>query len=211
MTGRLAAVLALALITAIIGLAASGDRGPAAGADSTTPPPAVITGSGDAPPTVPPATPAATDIPTLGPAPELTGLDGWLQSNVSSLAELKGKVVLVEFWTFGCINCKHTLPAIREIYADHAGPDFEMVGVHSPEFDYEKDPDAVSRAAAELGVTWPIALDTDRHNFHAWQGGRAYWPRIYILDREGNIRFDHIGEGKYEEMAATVSALLAES
>ncbi len=75
---------------------------------------------------------------------------------------------------------------------------------------YEEDPEAIQTAASELGVTWPIALDTRQHSFFSWQGNRGYWPRTYVLDRNGLIRFDHIGEGMYEELEQTVAALLAE-
>ena len=168
------------------------------------------------PPTVSPSTtivttepePADEPLPDLGPAEELVGIDGWLQSDVESLEELRGKVVVVQFWTFGCHNCKATLPNLEALYAAHQGADFEVVGVHSPEFDYEKDPDAITEAAVELGVTWPIAMDTNRQSFHVWQGSPAYWPRTYVLDQEGRIRFDHIGEGAYEELNAAVATLL---
>ena len=85
------------------------------------------------------------------------------------------------------------------------------VGVHSPEFTFEEDPAAIAAAAEELGVTWPIALDTRRSNFFGWQGSRGYWPRTYVIDQQGRVRFDHIGEGKYEQLAATVEYLLTES
>lgn len=149
-----------------------------------------------------------TTPPDLGQSKALTSLDGWLQADFDSLEDLRGKVVVVEFWTFGCVNCKHTLPYLEQLYADHQGDDFEIVGVHSPEFDYEKDPEAISAAAQDLGVTWPIALDTEKKNFFSWQGSPAYWPRIYVLDQDGHIRFDHIGEGAYDELAATVTSLL---
>jgi len=147
-------------------------------------------------------------LPDLGPAKELVGIDGWLQADIESLEDLRGTVVVVQFWTFGCHNCKATIPNLEALYAEHGGADFEIVGVHSPEFDYEKDPDAIAAASEELGVTWPIALDTDKRSFRSWQGSPAYWPRTYVLDREGHIRFDHIGEGAYEELNETVAALL---
>lgn len=162
----------------------------------------------------PPATVAADDeIPVSAPPvhgahDELVDIDGWLQSDVTSLEELRGKVVVVWFWTFGCYNCKNTLPNLQELYARHRGDDFEIVGIHAPEFDYEADVDNISAAAAELGVTWPIVLDTRKRTFHEWQGPRAYWPRTYVLDREGNIRFDQIGEGKYQELNEVVATLL---
>jgi thiol-disulfide isomerase/thioredoxin len=147
-------------------------------------------------------------IPDLGLVRPLRGIDGWLQSDIESLDDLRGKVVVVQFWTFGCHNCKATLPNLRDLYATHQGEEFEIVGIHSPEFDYEKDTDAILEAASDLGVTWPIALDTQKRSFFFWQGSPAYWPRTYVLDREGRIRFDHIGEGKYEELNATVDSLL---
>ena len=147
-------------------------------------------------------------LPDLGPAKPLRDIDGWLQSDIGSLEDLRGRVVVVQFWTFGCHNCKATLPNLRALYAEHQGDDFEIVGIHSPEFDYEKEPEAIVAAADELGVTWPIALDTRKRTFFGWQGGPAYWPRTYVLDREGHIRFDHIGEGAYEELNEAVAYLL---
>lgn len=155
--------------------------------------------------------PSGTAIPDDGPHPELRDVDGWLQSDVTSLEELRGRVVVVQFWTFGCINCKNTLPNLRELYAAHPRSDLEVVGIHAPEFDWEADPAAISAAAADLGVTWPIVLDTRKRTFHHWQEGtRAYWPRTYVLDREGRIRFDHIGEGAYAELNEVVAALIAD-
>lgn len=152
--------------------------------------------------------PPVDELPDLGAAPLLVGLDGWLQSDISSLDDLRGQVVVVHFWTFGCYNCKNTLPNLEALYAEHAGDDFEIVGVHSPEFAYEEDPSAITAAAEDLGVTWPIALDTKKKSFFSWQGSPAYWPRTYVLDRDGTIRFDHIGEGAYDELNQTVASLL---
>lgn len=146
----------------------------------------------------------------LGNALSLTDLDGWLQSDVTSLEELRGQVVMIQFWTFGCSSCKAVLPDLQQLYADYQPQGLEIVGVHSPEFSYEEDPDSILAAAQDLGVTWPIALDTDRRNFHAWQGGRAYWPRTYLLDRDGLIRYDNIGGFVYEGLEATIQALLSE-
>jgi thiol-disulfide isomerase/thioredoxin len=158
-----------------------------------------------------PQLPATTTVPPmLGNALALVDIDGWLQSNVSSLEELRGQVVIVQFWTFGCSSCKAVLPDMKQIYADYRIEGLEIVGVHSPEFSYEEDPDAITAASVDLGVTWPIALDTDRRNFHTWQGSPAYWPRTYVLDRNGLIRYDNIGGIVYEEFEQTVVALLAE-
>lgn len=161
----------------------------------------------DGPPVTEPET-----LPILRAAPGLVDIDGWLQTDVRSLDDLLGKVVVVQFWTFSCRNCKATIPNLQEIYAIHPRSDVEIVGVHAPEFSFEADPDAISDAAAELGVTWPIALDTHKRNFHAWQEGKtAYWPRTYVIDRSGDIRFDHIGEGKYDELRSAVASLVADS
>lgn len=157
-----------------------------------------------------PSTTTTAAPPMLGNPLPLTNLDGWLQTDISSLDDLRGQVVIVQFWTFGCINCKRALPYLQDIYAEYKDSGLEIVGVHSPEFAYEEDPEAIQTAASELGVTWPIALDTRQHSFFSWQGSRGYWPRTYVLDRNGLIRFDHIGEGMYEELEQTVAALLAE-
>ena len=197
---------------------------PAAAAPSAVPPaspsavpppgtalPLASTAAQPSPAPSPTPVPSGPAIPDEGPHPELRDVDGWLQSDVTSLEELRGRVVVVQFWTFGCINCKNTLPNLRELYAAHPRSDLEVVGIHAPEFDWEADPAAISAAAADLGVTWPIVLDTRKRTFHHWQEGtRAYWPRTYVLDREGRIRFDHIGEGAYAELNEVVAALIAD-
>ena len=152
--------------------------------------------------------PTTTTLPDLGPSRGLHNIDGWLQSDVTSLDELLGKVVVVQLWTCGCHTSQATLPNLTDLYAKHAGDDFEIVGIHAPEFDYESRPDAILDAARDLGVTWPIVLDTEKDTFWEWQDSPAYWPRTYVLDRDGRIRFDHIGEGKYDELNEVVATLL---
>lgn len=176
----------------------------------------------DEPPAPPPNTSApavststqpepALDLPVLREAPPLVNLDGWLQTPSQSLDDFRGRVVVLQFWTFSCHNCKATIPNLQNIYSMYDRSQLEIVGVHAPEFSFEEDPDAVLAAAADLGVTWPIALDTSKRNFHSWQEGpTAYWPRTYVIDPEGSIRFDHIGEGKYDELRDSVAALIAE-
>ena len=160
----------------------------------------------------PATTTAVPELPDRGPHPELLEIDGWLQSEVTSLEELQGKVVAVQFWTFGCSNCKATIPHMRELYRKYQDQGFEIVGIHAPEFGFEADVDNIGRAADDLGVTWPIVLDTDKRTFHSWQEGpTGHWPRIYLLDRNGHIRYDHIGEGRYDQTDAAVQALLAEA
>ncbi|MDJ0925900.1 MAG: redoxin domain-containing protein [Acidimicrobiia bacterium] len=161
-----------------------------------------------------PATTAApstsTSPPMLGSPLPLLDIDGWLQTDIESLEDLRGQVVIVQFWTFACYNCKNTLPYLQDIYAEHKDAGLEIVGIHSPEFTFEEDPAAIQAAAEELGVSWPIALDTRQRTFFSWQGSRGYWPRTYVLDRDGLIRFDHIGEGKYDELEQTVVTLLGD-
>ncbi|MCQ3803960.1 MAG: redoxin domain-containing protein [bacterium] len=162
-------------------------------------------------------TAAPTTTTTISPPevlqevhPRLVDIDGWLQSEVESLEELRGQVV-VEFWTFACYNCNNRIPYTQQIYAKYRDRGLEIVGIHSPEFNFEEDVDNIKEAMADLGVTWPVVLDTRRRTFWEWQtGGRGYWPRTYVLDREGRVRFDHIGEGKYPELEQTVMFLLNE-
>ena len=198
---RIVAAVGLVAVVGVIGLAFALDR---SDTDTASTPSAVSD--------VPATTVATPELPDRGPHPDLIDIDGWLQSDVSSLEELEGKVVAVQFWTFGCRNCKATLPHMQELYAKYADQGFEIVGIHAPEFDFEAEIANIEEAAAELGVTWPIALDPTKRTFHSWQEGpTAHWPRIYLLDRDGHIRYDHIGEGRYAETDAAVQALLAEA
>lgn len=205
------------LITAAL-LAASGcgrsDAGPAGEPPPPAPAPAetAVPAAGDEAAGAPDNPAAEAPLPPVlrEDTPPLVGIDGWLQSDVSSLEELRGSVVVVEFWTFGCYNCRNRIPHTQELYAEYRGQGLEIVGIHSPEFDYERAPEAVEEAAERLGVDWPVALDTERRTFRAWQGRPAYWPRTYVLDRRGRVRFDHIGEGAYKELETAVGRLLAE-
>lgn len=155
-------------------------------------------------------------IPVLGTAFTLSKLDGWLNTDVTSLEEIRAdnEITVVQFWTFGCRNCKKTLDALAQLHADFRDRGVGVVGVHSPEFGYEANVDNIIKAAAELGVVWPIALDTTKYNFHVWQEGpTGYWPRVYIIDSDNQIRFDRRGDGAhtYRELYATVERLLVEA
>jgi thiol-disulfide isomerase/thioredoxin len=200
---RARAAIGIAVIAGVVGVVvavgnADGDSAPAAAPAATA--------AGSAPDVV-----TVPDLPDRGPHPELIDIDTWLQSDVTSLEELQGKVVAVQFWTFGCSNCKATLPHMGALYEKYRDEGFEIVGIHAPEFEYEAEEANIVEAAAELNVTWPIALDPTKHTFHSWQEGpTAHWPRIYLLDRTGHIRYDHIGEGRYDQIDAAVQALLAE-
>jgi len=212
---RVFAVVGLVAVIAVAGAAFALDesdatRRPGADAAPALGGPASVPIVG-APASTPATNVAAPDLPDRGLHPELVDIDGWLQSDITSLQELEGKVVAVQFWTFGCSNCKATLPHMAELYETYRDQGFEIVGIHAPEFSYEAEVGNITEAAAELDVTWPIALDPNKRTFHSWQEGpTAHWPRIYLLDRNGHIRYDHIGEGRYAEIDAAVRALLAE-
>ena len=178
--------------------------------------PSEETVSEPAPTTSVPATVAPEPIPVLKEADTLTGLDGWLNTSATSLEAIRAdnQITVVQFWTFGCRNCKNTLEALGRLYDDFGDRGVEIVGVHSPEFSYEADVDNIIEAAAELNVIWPIALDTNKRNFHRWQEGAiAYWPRVYVIDSDNQIRFDRTGDGRatYEQLYATVEQLLADA
>lgn len=141
-------------------------------------------------------------------APEFTGLEGWINSDPKTLESLKGKVVLVDFWTYSCINCIRTQPYLKEWYSTYKDSGFEIIGIHAPEFAFERDPKNVETAAKKAGLTYPIALD---NNFSTWNAfNNQYWPSSYLIDKDGNIRRYHGGEGEYKETEQAIRALLAE-
>lgn len=146
----------------------------------------------------------------LGHRLDLVNLDGWLNTDITELDELDGKVVVLEMWTFGCFNCQNRIPHTQELYARTSRDDLEIVGVHAPEFDFEREIPAIVEATERFGVTWPVAIDTNKENFRAWQeGGRRFWPRTYVIDQNGDVRFNHIGEGAYDELDDIVDFLIA--
>lgn len=141
-------------------------------------------------------------------APEFTALQNWVNSAPLTLAGLKGKVVLVNFWTFGCFNCKNTIPHLKDLYAKYHNKGFEIVGIHAPEFDYEKDAANVKKAVADDAILWPVAQDNGFKTWRRYKNG--YWPAFYYVDKTGKVRHLHIGEGGYANQDAVVAALLAE-
>jgi cytochrome c biogenesis protein CcdA/thiol-disulfide isomerase/thioredoxin len=152
---------------------------------------------------------AGSDLPVEGVMPSLSGATAWLNSPPLTPRELRGKVVLVDFWTYSCINCLRSLPYIRawaQKYKDHG---LVVIGVHSPEFAFEKDIDNVRRAVRDLGVTYPVALDS---NLAIWQAfNNEYWPAHYFIDAQGRIRHHHFGEGEYADSERVIQKLLAEA
>ena len=150
---------------------------------------------------------AATDLPVLeNEVPSIAGGRGWLGSPPLEAADLTGKVVIYDFWTYSCVNCVRTIPHLQALYDRYHAQGLEIIGIHSPEFDFEKDHGNVSRAIAELGVTWPVLLDDDMHVWNAF--GNRYWPAEYLADQQGRVRSAHFGEGDYSLKEDEVRALL---
>jgi len=148
-------------------------------------------------------------LPVEGTLPPLTGATGWLNSAPLTPASLRGKVVLVDFWTYSCINCLRSLPYVEAWYDKYKDHGLVVIGVHSPEFAFEKDPANVSAAVKRLGVTYPVALDSD---YAVWQGfNNEYWPADYFIDAQGRIRHHYFGEGGYAEGEDTIRRLLTEA
>jgi cytochrome c biogenesis protein CcdA/thiol-disulfide isomerase/thioredoxin len=143
-----------------------------------------------------------------GPAPEFRDVTAWLNSQPLSLEGLRGKVVLLDFWTYSCINCLRTLPYLRSWDDAYRDDGLVIVGVHTPEFAFERDRGNVEGAVERLGVRYPVALDNDYGTWNAW--ANRYWPASYFIDRRGHVRFAHFGEGAYEEKESVIRDLLAE-
>ncbi|HYZ50173.1 MAG TPA: thioredoxin family protein [Nitrososphaeraceae archaeon] len=144
-------------------------------------------------------------------APEFAQITGYINTPHNSpitLSSLKGKVVLVDFWTYSCINCIRTIPYLNDWDQKYADNGLVIIGVHSPEFEFEKNYDNVKAAVQRLGITYPVVLDSDHGTWNAY--GNQYWPRDYIIDAHGYIRDNHIGEGGYEQTEKTIQSLLAE-
>ena len=155
-----------------------------------------------------PARPADSELGNFGPAPEFRGIGQWLNTEPLTLDDLRGKVVVIDFWTYSCINCLRTLPHVTSWYETYRDAGLVVVGVHSPEFAFERVPGNVSRAVEDLGIEYPVALDNEFETWRAW--GNAYWPAKYFVDRRGRVRYAHVGEGDYEESERIIRTLLAE-
>lgn len=143
----------------------------------------------------------------LKPAPEFTGIANWLNTDRPlTLAELKGKVVLIDFWTYSCINCLRTLPYVTQWYDTYKDQGFVVIGVHTPEFAFEKVTDNVARAMQQQGIRYPVAQDNDFDTWNAYRN--RYWPAQYLLDQKGNIVRTHFGEGEYDQTEMAIKQLL---
>jgi cytochrome c biogenesis protein CcdA/thiol-disulfide isomerase/thioredoxin len=152
---------------------------------------------------------ASSSLQDFGQAPELAGLSTWINSDPLTLRKLRGKVVLVDFWTYSCINCLRTLPHVKAWDRAYRKRGLVVLGVHTPEFAFEHVAGNVRSAVHRLGVSYPVALDNEYATWNAFQN--QYWPAKYLIDRNGHLRFYHFGEGEYDTTEARIRTLLGES
>src|SRR3954469_11354869 len=151
----------------------------------------------------------ALRLATEGEFPSIGGATGWLNSPPLRAEDLRGKVILIDFWTYSCINWLRTLPYVRAWAAKYRDQGLVVIGVHTPEFDFEKNVDNVRMAVANMRVEYPVAIDSDYALWHAFEN--QYWPALYIVDAKGLIRHHQFGEGGYEESERIIQQLLAEA
>jgi len=143
-------------------------------------------------------------------APQLQGITGYVNTNPDEIKTItKNKVVLYDFWTYSCYNCKNTIPYIKSWYDKYSDKGLVIIGIHYPEFEFERDINNVKQAVANNDIKFPVVLDNDGVNWDAF--GNHYWPRFYLADSEGYIRYDHIGEGSYDETESMIKTLLLEN
>ncbi|VVQ37722.1 cytochrome c biogenesis protein DipZ [Pseudomonas fluorescens] len=144
-----------------------------------------------------------------GPMPSLSGAVQWLNSPELSAESLRGKVVLVDFWTYDCINCQHTLPYVKDWAKKYEKDGLVVIGVHTPEYGYERIIDNVRDQVKKLGITYPVAID---NNYAIWRNfDNQYWPAHYLIDAKGQVRYSHFGEGRYEAQEQMIQQLLREA
>src|SRR5215831_17990569 len=152
---------------------------------------------------------ASARLPDEGELPSLSGATGWLNSPPLTPAGLRGKVVLVDFWTYTCVNWLRQLPYLRAWAEKYSGHGLVVIGVHTPEFGFEHDIDNVRRAVQDMRITYPVATD---NNYAVWRAfDNYYWPALYFADAQGNIRHHHYGEGEYQQSEMVIQQLLADA
>lgn len=135
-------------------------------------------------------------LATPYPAPEISGINTWLNSEPLTVKQLEGKVVLLDFWAYSCVNCVRTLPHLREWHEKYHDKGLVIIGLHAPEFDFEKDPANVKHAVAKWKVPYPVAMDNDLATWNNYSN--QYWPAHYLIDKQGKVVYTHFGEGKYD-------------
>jgi thiol-disulfide isomerase/thioredoxin len=146
---------------------------------------------------------------TVAQAPDFTGAERWYNSLPLTIQGLHGKVVLVEFWTRECINCIHVLPHTKALYDTYAKDGLVVVGVHTPEYDEERDPAALQAALRRFQITWPVAVDNESRIWNAY--GNRFWPAVYLIDQNGRVVYSNFGEGNYAETEQRVRQLLGKA
>ncbi|MGO6678300.1 cytochrome c biogenesis protein DipZ [Rhizobium leguminosarum] len=152
--------------------------------------------------------PFRSDLPVEGHAPSLDGAVEWLNSEPLTTEQLRGKVVLVDFWTYSCINCIRTIPYVRAWAEKYADQGLVVIGVHAPEFAFEKKIDNVKKAIGDFQIGYPVAIDNDYKVWRAFEN--SYWPAAYLIDAKGQIRYHHFGEGNYNRTEKAIQDLLRE-
>jgi thiol-disulfide isomerase/thioredoxin len=150
------------------------------------------------------ATPPLVDY---GPAPAFSGIEKWLNSTSLEMGQLRGKVVLVDFWTYSCINCLRTLPYVTKWHEKYKDRGLVVVGVHTPEYAFEKSTENVQTAIRYYGIHYAVAQDNRYATWKAYDN--QYWPALYLIDRKGRIVYKHFGEGDYEKTEEAIRSLLA--
>jgi len=149
-----------------------------------------------------------SSLPDLGLAPELT-TEVWLNTPMPlRISDLKGNVVMLEMWTYGCINCRNVIPSLKDFHSKYAKEGLVIIGNHFPEFDQERDLQNLTDSVKKLGILYPVAQDNDGMTWRAYNN--KYWPTLYLIDKTGHIRYTHIGEGNYEKTEEAIQSLLAE-
>ena len=225
-------VMGLAVLLAVAAVACGDSAEPASEPEAQAPAAAQETSDAASQPSVaaapvpvvepsPTAEPVAEPSPTAEPslstgrtgeeklAPELAGITGWVNSEPFKLEDHRGDVVLIDFWTYTCINCIRTFPYLKEWHEKYADEGLVIVGVHTPEFEFEKERDNVVEAAGKHGLRYAIAQDND---FATWRAfSNRFWPAKYLIDKDGYIRYQHFGEGAYTETEEKIRELLAET
>ena len=139
-------------------------------------------------------------------APEFSGITNWINSSPLTLQELRGNVVLIDIWTYTCVNCIRTIPYIKEWYSRYQDQGLVIIGIHAPEFEFEKLTANVERSMIDLDISWPVAQDNDMKTWDSY--GNMYWPAKYVLDKNGVVKYRHFGEGSYAETENAIRILL---
>jgi thiol-disulfide isomerase/thioredoxin len=202
-------VPALAVLLGVLLLARPAAPTPAASTGAGAPVVAPVSRDPAPAASAPTAAPPAPSPRPSGPlAPELLGGGSWINADPLTLAGLgqHGKVVLVDFWTYGCYNCQNTLPYMKQWWEKYKDQGLVIVGVHTPEFASEKELTNVRQAIKDQGIGWPVVQDNDMKIWRAY--GNHYWPHFYLVDDRGQIIYDHIGEGAYDETERQIQAAL---